>query len=157
MNPTKNKNISHDQTGVVHRARYIRGNHFESICGVAYGNPYYYSETGKPVTCKKCLKSIEKTELVNRRKKLKIKEHRVVTKTYKTSDCTIFYNEDEAFAHEELLESGKPKNVFERFIRNEIPELIRSSEKLWSLFSNHGKDMTKAREIFDEIKRGNFS
>jgi hypothetical protein len=158
MNPKKSKNISHNKTGVVHRrVRYGIGNHFESICGVAYGSAFFYNETKRPVTCKKCLKSIEKTDLITKRKKLNVKEHRVVTKTYKTSDCAIFYDEDEAFAHEEHLESGKPKNVFERFIRNEIPELIRSSETLWSLFSNHGKDITKAREVFDEIKRGNFS
>lgn len=157
MTPKKNKNVRHNNTGVVHRVRYERGSHFESICGVAYGSSYYYTVTKKPVTCKKCLKSMEKTELVAKRKKLNVKEHKIVTRTYKTSDCTIFYDEDEAFAHEEHLESGKPENVFERFVRNEIPNLTLSSKTLWSLFSKHGKDMTKAREIFDEIKNGNFS
>ena len=158
MNPKKIINISNNKTGVVHRkTRYGIGKHFESICSVAYGSAFSYSETKRPVTCKKCLKSIEKTDLIDKRKKLNVKEHRVVTKTYKTSDCTIFYDEDEAFAHEEHLESGKPENVFERSVKSEIPNLAISSKTLWSLFNDHGEDMTKAREIFFLVKKGNFS
>lgn len=150
-------NIRHTKTGVVHRGSCTRNSHFDSICGVAYGGTFYYSETQLPVTCKKCLQSMEKSDLIAKRKKLNVKEHKVVTKTYKTSDSTIFYDKDEAFEHEEQLESGKPENVFERFVRNEIPNLTKSSGTLWDLFNKHGKDMDKAREIFKEIKNGNFS
>jgi len=122
---------------------------------------------------------MEATALIAKRKKLNVKEHRVVTKTYKTSDCAIFYDEDEAFAHEEHLESDKEENVFADYVAglfnnpsaqkegdiiedmyNNIPielsieDLTDFSTLLWKLFGNYEDVVKNSFKKFEELTKG---